>query len=436
MDDPIGSQLLIQLVLILVNAFFASTETAVVSLNENRIRKQAEDGDNAAVVMLKMIESPTRFLSTIQVCITLSGFLASAFAADNFASKLADAIIAAGFTLLSPALLNTICVVLITLVLSYFMIVLGELVPKRIALHNAERVARFTCSIINTVAAIFSPLVWLLTVSTNGVLRLLRINPDENTEEVTEEEIRMMVDIGSESGAIEQDERTMITGFVKASIFMATHYEVTIRCEENWGQNNRSAACFVDFGDSTVFLTGDIHSGWACELPYDTGAYPVAGGSAGGHLACSLGVFWSSPMLYEPLNCDPEAIRPDGMILSYPVITGGEYAHKDSMRRLFGTEDPTVWEPYSLEKHIHAGVPATFVWHTYEDELVPVENTLMLAAALRKHHVPLEMHIFPHGPHGLSLNTPEVYGPGVSFPMQNVETRCWLDLAKRWIEQL
>ena len=210
MDDPIGSQLLIQLVLILVNAFFASTETAVVSLNENRIRKQAEDGDGAAVVMLKMIESPTRFLSTIQVCITLSGFLASAFAADNFASKLADAIIAAGFTLLSPALLNTICVVLITLVLSYFMIVLGELVPKRIALHNAERVARFTCSVINTVAVIFSPLVWLLTVSTNGVLRLLRINPDENTEEVTEEEIRMMVDIGSESGAIEQDERTMI----------------------------------------------------------------------------------------------------------------------------------------------------------------------------------------------------------------------------------
>lgn len=162
----------------------------------------------------------------------------------------------------------------------------------------------------------------------------------------------------------------------------------------------------------------------------------VAGGSAGGHLACSLGVFWSSPMLYEPLNCEPEAIRPDGMILSYPVITGGEYAHKDSMRRLFGTEDPAVWEPYSLENHVHAGVPATFVWHTYEDELVPVENTLMLAAALRKHHVPLEMHIFPHGPHGLSLNTPEVYGPGVSFPMQNVETRCWLDLAKRWIEQL
>ena len=210
MDDPIGSQLLVQLVLILINAFFASTETAVVSLNENRIRKQAEDGDKTAAMMVRMIDSPTRFLSTIQVCITLSGFLASAFAAENFASVLADAILSTGFALLSPALLNTVCVVLITLVLSYFMIVLGELVPKRIALHNSERVARFSCKAIHLVSKIFAPLVWALTVSTNGVLRLLGINPHDSAEEVTEEEIRMMVDIGSESGAIEQDERTMI----------------------------------------------------------------------------------------------------------------------------------------------------------------------------------------------------------------------------------
>ncbi|MBP3647460.1 MAG: HlyC/CorC family transporter [Clostridia bacterium] len=202
--------MLVQLVLILINAFFASTETAVVSLNENRIRKQAEDGDKNAAMMVRMIDSPTRFLSTIQVCITLSGFLASAFAAENFASVLAGAILAAGFTLLSPSLLNTACVILITLVLSYFMIVLGELVPKRIALHNAERVARFSCKAISLVSKIFAPLVWLLTVSTNGVLRLLGINPHDSAEEVTEEEIRMMVDIGSESGAIEQDERTMI----------------------------------------------------------------------------------------------------------------------------------------------------------------------------------------------------------------------------------
>ncbi len=210
MEDPIGSKLLLQLILILVNAFFASTETAVVSLNENRIRKQAEDGDILSKKMLQMIESPTRFLSTIQVCITLSGFLGSAFAADSFASVLATALLAAGFTLLSPAVLNTLCVVLITLILSYFTIVLGELVPKRIALQSPEKVARFSCKTILIVSRLFSPMVWLLTISTNAILRLFRINPNENSEEVTEEEIRMMVDIGSESGAIEQDERAMI----------------------------------------------------------------------------------------------------------------------------------------------------------------------------------------------------------------------------------
>ena len=210
MDDPIGSKLLLQLVLILINAFFASTETAVVSLNENRIRKQAEDGDALSRKMLQMIDSPTRFLSTIQVCITLSGFLGSAFAADSFASVLSGAMIAAGFTLLSPAALHTLCVVLITLILSYFTIVLGELVPKRIALQSPEKVARFSCKTILIVSKIFAPMVWMLTISTNAILRLFRINPNETGEEVTEEEIRMMVDIGSESGAIEQDERAMI----------------------------------------------------------------------------------------------------------------------------------------------------------------------------------------------------------------------------------
>lgn len=210
MDDPIGSKLLLQLVLILINAFFASAETAVESLNENRIRKQAEDGDSVSVRMLQMIESPTRFLSTIQVCITLSGFLGSAFAADSFASPLAKMIVSAGFTWLSPATLHTLCVVLITLVLSYVTIVLGELVPKRIALQSPEKAARFACKTILFVSHFFAPMVWLLTISTNAILRLFGINPNDTGEEVTEEEIRMMVDIGSESGAIEQDERTMI----------------------------------------------------------------------------------------------------------------------------------------------------------------------------------------------------------------------------------
>ena len=210
MDDPIGSQLLLQFLLICINAFFAATETAVVSLNDNKIRKQAEEGDKKAALMLRMVESPTKFLSTIQVCITLSGFLASAFAADSFASILATALKNAGVTFVSFATLNSICVILITLVLSFFMIVLGELVPKRIALQNPEKVARGTCAVIDFVSKLFKPLVWLLTVSTNGMLRLFRINPNASSDEVTEEEIRMMVDIGSESGAIEQGERTMI----------------------------------------------------------------------------------------------------------------------------------------------------------------------------------------------------------------------------------
>ncbi len=210
MDDPIWSQLLLQLILILTNAYFAATETAVVSINDNRIRKLAEEGDAKAARMLRMIDSPTQFLSTIQVCITLSGFLASAFAAESFASMLAQAMANAGFTLLSLSSLNTVCVVLVTLILSYFMIILGELVPKRIALRDPEKMARFSCDVIDVIARIFKPLVWLLTVSTNGVLRLMRINPNEVAEEVTEEEIRMMVDIGSEKGAIEQDERAMI----------------------------------------------------------------------------------------------------------------------------------------------------------------------------------------------------------------------------------
>ena len=210
MDDPIGSKLLLQFILILINAFFASIETAVVSLNENRIRKQAEDGDKLSKKLLQMIESPTRFLSTIQVCITLSGFLGSAFAADSFASVLVDLVVATGFTFFSPAVLHTLSVILITLVLSYFTIVLGELVPKRIALKSPEKVARFACKTILFVSHFFAPMVWLLTISTNGMLRLFGVNPNENAEEVTEEEIRMMVDIGSESGAIEQDERAMI----------------------------------------------------------------------------------------------------------------------------------------------------------------------------------------------------------------------------------
>ncbi len=209
--DPIWWQLLLQVVLIALNAFFASTEIAVISLNANKVRKMAEEGDKKAKQMLKMVDIPAKFLSTIQVGITLAGFLGSAFAADNFASRIVDWMVnVQGVTSVSPDTLNTIAVILITLILSYFTLVFGELVPKRIAMQRPEKVARGSAGVITALSVIMKPIVWLLSVSTNGILRLLRMNPNQQEEAVTEEEIRLMVDVGEERGTIEPNERQMI----------------------------------------------------------------------------------------------------------------------------------------------------------------------------------------------------------------------------------
>ncbi len=209
--DPIWSQLLLQVVLIAVNAFFAATEIAVISLNENKLRKQAEEGDGKAAQMLKMVEQPAGFLSTIQIGITLAGFLGSAFAADNFASKIVRYLVdEVQLTAIPEHVLNTLSVVVITIILSYFTLIFGELVPKRVAMQKSDQVARAVCGIINGISKVVKPVVWLLSDSTNGVLRLMRIDPNAEDEQVTEEEIRMMVDIGEEKGAIETNEKEMI----------------------------------------------------------------------------------------------------------------------------------------------------------------------------------------------------------------------------------
>ncbi len=205
MSDVAG-QLLLQLILILVNAFFAATEIAVISLNEKKLKARAEDGDKKAVRMLKMIEEPTRFLSTIQIGITLAGFLGSAFAADNFAERLSRGAIAA-FNI-SPAragTVNTVSVVLITLILSYFTLVLGELVPKRVAMKHKEKLAEAVCGPISGLSAVLRPVIWLLTVSTNGVLRLFGIDPRDNDEPVSEEDIVVMLDAGADEGTLDQN---------------------------------------------------------------------------------------------------------------------------------------------------------------------------------------------------------------------------------------
>lgn len=202
----IVKQLLLQLTLIALNAFFAATEIALISLNEKKVKARAEEGDAKAKKMLHMIEEPTGFLSTIQIGITLAGFLGSAFAADNFAARLSAWLIGI-LPILTPYsdAINTVSVVIITLILSYFTLVLGELVPKRIAMKNKEKLADAVCGFISALAALLRPIVWLLTVSTNGVLRLFGIDPHEKEETVSEEDIVLMLDAGADEGTLDQD---------------------------------------------------------------------------------------------------------------------------------------------------------------------------------------------------------------------------------------
>lgn len=207
--DPILWPLFLQFILIFINAIFAGAEIAVISMNDNKLAKLAAAGDKRAVRLARLTEQPARFFATIQVGITFAGFLASAFAADNFSDKLANWFINLGVSM-PVSTLDTLSVVLITLILSYFTLVLGELVPKRIAMRKAEELALAMSGLVYFISRIFAPVVWLLTVSTNGLLRVLGIDPHAVDGEITEEEIRMMVDAGSKRGAISHNEKEMI----------------------------------------------------------------------------------------------------------------------------------------------------------------------------------------------------------------------------------
>lgn len=209
MDIPIGWQLFLQVVLIAINAIFASAEIAIVSMNELKLEKLAEDGNKRAKRLMKLTSMPTGFLSTIQIAITLSGFLGSAFAADNFSDIIVDWLIGLGVSI-NASTLNTISVIVITIILSYLTLVFGELVPKRVAMKKTEQIALGISGLIYFMSKIFTPIVWLLTVSTNLVLRLFRIDPHSNDQDVSEEEIRMLVDMGSQKGIIDKTEQKMI----------------------------------------------------------------------------------------------------------------------------------------------------------------------------------------------------------------------------------
>ena len=207
--------LLLQVVLIALNAIFASAEAAFLSINSARIEKIIEEGDKKtrkkARKLQKLTRDSSKFLSTIQVAITLAGFLGSAFAADSFATPLTTWFNALPFAVENQIVVpETVFVVVITLLLSFFSIVLGELVPKKIAIKNAEKLSLGLCGFIRFVAIIFAPFVWVLTKTTNGILRMFGVNPNEEEEAASEEEIKIILDTSSEKGEIEEGEKEFI----------------------------------------------------------------------------------------------------------------------------------------------------------------------------------------------------------------------------------
>ena len=202
------SQLLILLILILLNAYFAASEIAFISLNDAKIEKQAKEGNKKAKQIEKMLKNPSKFLATIQIGITLAGFLSSAFASDAFANILAP-MLNNIFPMISVEIFKGISIVIITIILSFFTLVFGELVPKRMAMKYYEKIAYGTIGVIRVISIITAPFVKILTTVTNFVSKIFGVS--ENEEEiVTEEEIKMMIDEGEEKGTIQEDEKEMI----------------------------------------------------------------------------------------------------------------------------------------------------------------------------------------------------------------------------------
>lgn len=201
-------QLLIVILLIFLNAFFAATEIAFISLNDAKIEKQAKSGNKKAKKIEDMLENPSKFLATIQIGITLAGFLSSAFAADSFADKIAP-LLFVWMPMISIYAWRNISIVLVTIILSFFSLIFGELVPKRIAMKNCEKWAFFSIDVVRFISFIMAPFVNFLTATTNLISKIFGV-PETVENNVTEEEIRMMVDVGGEKGTIDKTEKEMI----------------------------------------------------------------------------------------------------------------------------------------------------------------------------------------------------------------------------------
>ena len=202
------AQLIVLIILIGLNAYFAATEIAYISLNDAKIEKQAKEGNKKAKQIEKMLKTPSKFLATIQIGITLAGFLSSAFASDTFAEMLAPNLYQL-MPFISLSAWKNISIIVITIILSFFTLIFGELVPKRLAMKHYEKIAFATIGVIRAISIVTSPFVKLLTVCTNGVSKLFGVGENEE-ESVTEEEIKMMVSQGQEKGTIKREEQELI----------------------------------------------------------------------------------------------------------------------------------------------------------------------------------------------------------------------------------
>lgn len=202
------SQLIVLTILILINAYFAASEIAFISLNDAKIEKQAKEGNKKAKQIEKMLKTPSKFLATIQIGITLAGFLSSAFASETFADKIAPYLYNI-IPAISLGVWKSLAIIFITIILSFFTLVFGELVPKRLAMKHYEKISFATIGVIRTISIITAPFVKLLTSVTNGISKIFGVGENEE-ETVTEEEIKMMVDQGEERGTIKEDEKELI----------------------------------------------------------------------------------------------------------------------------------------------------------------------------------------------------------------------------------
>lgn len=214
METMTGSHLFLQFLVIIlltgINAFFSGAEMAIVSINKNKLKILVEEGNKKAIMLDRLLEEPSKFLSTIQVGITLAGFFASASAATGLSKYLSSYL-----QKLNIPYSSQISMILITFLLSYITLVFGELIPKRLALRSSEKIALFSIEIIVAISKIFSPFVKFLTFSTNIVLSILRMKDDNLEEKVSKEEIRSLVEVGREHGIINEVEKEMIENIIE-----------------------------------------------------------------------------------------------------------------------------------------------------------------------------------------------------------------------------